>query len=39
VDRLRALLVDGKGAEGAAAAECYGALNLGPQESIKLILK
>lgn len=39
VDRLRALLVQGEGSVGAAAAECYGSLNLGPQESIKLILK
>ncbi len=39
VDRLRALLVESKGANAAAAAECYGALNLGPNESVKLILK
>ena len=39
VERLRKLLVESKDSQAAAAAECYGALNLGPQESIKLILK
>ena len=39
VDRLRALMTGAPGPAADAAAQCYGALNLGPQEAIKLIVK
>ena len=39
VERLRSLMTGAPGPAADAAAQCYGALNLGPQESIKLIVK
>jgi hypothetical protein len=39
VERLRSLRTGAPGPAADAAAQCYGALNLGPQESIKLIVK
>ena len=39
VERLRVLMSGAPGPVADAAAQCYGALNLGPQEAIKLIVK
>ena len=39
VERLRTLMTGAPGPAADAAAQCYGALNLGPAEAIKLIVK
>jgi hypothetical protein len=39
IDRLRQALADAKGANADALAQAYGALNLGTDQVLKLILK